>query len=163
MMSALVDACVVIIAQGAGCTARLGAALAGRVELVDQLDVGAVALLKCACILLASARLEQSAALAVIAGLKGVAVRLQEQCFANYAHSFLLVSGFKNQYTLSGRAVGADLGLASQHSLGHVVGAVGTAEGGNGHGSRFVVEALASCPHILQALLPVSRGACRIS
>ena len=32
-----------------------------------------------------------------------------------------------------------------------------------GHGSRFVVEALASCPHILQALLPVSRGASRIS
>jgi hypothetical protein len=35
---------------------------------------------------------------------------------------------------------------------------------GGGHGcSRFVVEALASCPHILQAPLPVSRGGCSIS
>jgi hypothetical protein len=32
-----------------------------------------------------------------------------------------------------------------------------------GHGSRCGVEALASCPHILQALLPVSRGGSRIS
>ena len=144
--------------------ARLGAALAGRVGLVDQLDIGAVALLKCACILLASARLKRSAALAVITGMKGVAVRLQEQGFANYAHSFLLISSFKDQYVLSCRALGADLGLASQHSPSHVVGAVRTAEGGDGHGcSRFAVEAFASCPHILQALLPVSRGASRIS
>ena len=132
--------------------------------LVDKLDVGAVTLLQYAGVLLASARLERCAALTVVAGLKGVAVRLQEQGFANYAYSFLLISSFKYHYVLGSSAIGTDLRLAGQHSADNIVGAVGTAEGGDGHGcSRFVVEALASCPHILLAPLPVSRGDSDIS
>ena len=124
--------------------------------LIDQLDVGAVALLKCACVLLASARLKRSAALTVVTGLKGVTVSLKKQSLAKNAHSFLLVSSFKNQYVLSGSALGTNFRLASQHSASHVVGAVGAAEGGDSHESRVGVEALASCPFILHLKPPLS-------
>ena len=43
-------------------------------RLVDQLDVGAIALLQCACVLLAGGRLGGGAALTVVAGFKGVAI-----------------------------------------------------------------------------------------
>jgi len=137
--------------------AGLSAAPASRVRLVDQLDVGAVTLLQCASVLLASARLKRRAALTIVTGLKGVAVGLQEQSLANNAHGFCLIGSFKNQYALSGSALGADLGLAGQYGTGHVVGVVGAAEGGNGHGLKQVVEALATGEPIIRTKAPVSR------
>ena len=79
-----VDFVVVVLLEGTGShdsrvgviNAGLGAAPAGRVRSVDQLDVGAVALLQCAGVLLASARLKRRAALTVVTGLKGVAIGL---------------------------------------------------------------------------------------
>ncbi len=155
-----------VVDHGSRCgviNAGLVAAPAGRVGLVDQRDVGAVALLQCAGVLLASARLERGAALAVVAGFKGATISLQKQSLADNAHGLRLISRFEDQHVLSGSALGADLGLASQHGASHVVGAVGAAEGGNSHGSWVGVEALASCPRILHHAPPSSTLRCRIA
>jgi hypothetical protein len=119
----------------------LGAAPGGRVGLVDQLNVGAIALLQCACVLLASARLKGCAALTVVAGLKLVTIGQYEKGLAGNAHGFLLVSGFKDHNFLSCGPFLADFWLTGQNSAGDVPGTVVAAEGGDGHGSRFGVIA----------------------
>ena len=103
------------------CTARLGAALAGRVGLGGLV------------------RLNQPSHINPVHGLAAVAFPYKELC---------------------GRP-GCD---AAAKRLEGCICCFNGEGGGGSHGcSRFVVEALASCPHILLALLPVSRGGCRIS
>jgi hypothetical protein len=120
----------------------LGAAPGGRVGLVDH-----IALLQCACVLLASARLKGCAALTVVAGLKLVTIGQYEKGLAGNAHGFLLVSGFKDHNFLSCGPFLADFWLTGQNSAGDVPGTVVAAEGGDGHGSRVGVPGLPACAH----------------
>jgi hypothetical protein len=106
---------VAVMALGLGWVLPgLGAAPGGRVGLVDQLNVGAIALLQCACVLLASARLKGCAALTVVAGLKLVTIGQYEKGLAGNAHGFLLVSGFKDHNILSYGPFLADFWLTGQ-------------------------------------------------
>lgn len=134
----------------------LGAAPGGRVGLVDQLNVWAVALIEDACVLLASAWLKCCPALPVVTRLKLVTIGQHEKGFAGNAHGFLLVSGFKDHNILSCGPVLHDFWLTGQNGANDVVGTVVGAEGGNGHVSRFRVEAFASDALILQPAPPSS-------
>ena len=104
--------------------------------LIDQLRGSFVSLSQSSGILPASAWLQGSAALAVVARLKRVAVWHQKQSLAADADSFGLICSFKDQDSLCGRSFGVDLRVASDNGAGDVVKAPATGESADCHLKR---------------------------
>lgn len=107
-------------------------------NLIDQSHIRAVTLRNCTAVLLPSRGLQSGAALPIIGRLEGAAISTDEQSLASDLNGLCLVGCFKDQDSLSGGALVVHLGLTGQHGTGDIVGAVLTAEGGDGHGSEAV-------------------------
>lgn len=104
--------------------------------LIDQFRASFVTLCQSSGVLPASAWLQRSAALAVVARLKSVAVWHQKQSLAADTDSFGLICSFKDQDSLGGRSFGVDLRVASDNGAGDVVKAPATGESADCHLKR---------------------------
>ena len=129
---------------------------------VDQRGFGAESFLKAQAVDLAGLRLEQGHPLAVVAGLKRVAVFAAEKGFSDDADGLGLIGGLKGDDVLRRGSFAVGFGFHRHDGAGDVVGTPAAAEGGNGHQGERVRDERGGLPPLQSNLDLIQLQHCQL-